>query len=443
MQIHELTQHPLNEGFMDSLKNKTGTMGNTINSMIPTDREVKQAVGRAGKSIRNVAGSAARGAKNVYNKTASAVAPAVKSAAGSVGSAITNNPATRAYDRSTGVLGKAPSYASTAQNAAQKLSKQGFGAQYQAPSADWQEKLKKVQTDPAIKQYIQSLASAWSKSAPALSKSAPAPAPAAAAPNYGAGGGAATAQLTGTPSSVTSTPLKTPAATPNYGAGGGAAQLTGTPSSVPSSVPSTPLNTPTAVNKTPTANQTIRVGGQKIDPNDPKNATTIAALRRQGAINETVSPDEDQYADAFISWADEKLKTRESNTGETIEMNDVRELPGISDALNPVLEQIVNTRGTPQQAAAVAKYFEIAVAGVQAVAQSIRNKNPSALSGGIASAAAVKPVMQQRLRALGLTPAQIQQIGQMLRVNSGDKTFKRTNNPQIDAFLMTLGMTPI
>ena len=411
MQIHELTQHPLNEGFMDTLKNKTGTMGKTINSMIPSDREIKQAVGRAGKSIKNVAGSAATGAKNVYNKTTSAIAPAVKSAASSAASAVTNNPATRAYDRSTGVLGKAPSYASTAQNAAQKLSKQGFGAQYQAPSADWQEKLKKVQTDPAVKQYIQSLASAWSKSAPALSKSAPAPA--AAAPNYGAGGGAATAQLTGTPSSV------------------------------PSSVPSTPLNTPTAVNKTPTANQTIRVGGQKIDPNDPKNATTIAALRRQGAINETVSPDEDQYADAFISWADEKLKTRESNTGETIEMNDVRELPGISDALNPVLEQIVNTRGTPQQAAAVAKYFEIAVAGVQAVAQSIRNKNPSALSSGIASAAAVKPVMQQRLRALGLTPAQIQQIGQMLRVNSGDKTFKRTNNPQIDAFLMTLGMTPL
>ena len=441
MQIHELTQHPLNEGFMDSLKNKTGTMGKTINSMIPSDREIKQAVGRAGKSIKNVAGSAATGAKNVYNKTASAVAPAVKSAASGVASAVTNNPATRAYDRSTGVLGKAPSYASTAQNAAQKLSKQGFGAQYQAPSADWQEKLKKVQTDPAVKQYIQSLASAWSKSAPALSKSAPAPA--AAAPNYGAGGGAATAQLTGTPSSVTSTPLKTPAATPNYGAGGGAAQLTGTPSSVPSSVPSTPLNTPTAVNKTPTANQTIRVGGQKIDPNDPKNATTIAALRRQGAINETVSPDEDQYADAFISWGDEKLKTRESNTGETIEMNDVRELPGISDALNPVLEQIVNTRGTPQQAAAVAKYFEIAVAGVQAVAQAVRNKNPQALSGGIASAAAAKPVMQQRLRALGLTPAQIQKIGKMLQDNSGDKTFKSTNNPQVDALLMTLGMTPL
>ena len=438
MQIHELTQHPLNEGFMDTLKSvKNTAYGRTIDNMIPSDREIKQAVGRAGKSIRNVAGSAATGAKNVYNKTASAVAPAVKSAAGSVGSAITNNPATRAYDRSTGVLGKAPSYASTAQNAAQKLSKQGFGAQYQAPSADWQEKLKKVQTDPAVKQYIQSLASAWSKSAPALSKSAPAPA--AAAPNYGAGGGAATAQLTGTPSSVTSTPLKTPAATPNYGAGGGAAQLTGTPSSVPS----TPLNTPTAVNKTPTANQTIRVGGQKIDPNDPKNATTIAALRRQGAINETVSPDEDQYADAFISWGDEKLKTRESNTGETIEMNDVRELPGISDALNPVLEQIVNTRGTPQQAAAVAKYFEIAVAGVQAVAQAVRNKNPQALSGGIASAAAVKPVMQQRLRALGLTPAQIQKIGKMLQDNSGDKTFKSTNNPQVDALLMTLGMTPI
>ena len=204
----------------------------------------------------------------------------------------------------------------------------------------------------------------------------------------------------------------------------------------PSTVTTTPL-------KPQTSNQPISIGGQKLDPNDPKNASTIAALRRQGAINEAVSPDEDQYADTFISWADEKLKTRESRTGETIEMNDVRELPDINDALNPVLEQIVNTRGTPQQAAAVAKYFEIAVAGVQAVAQAVRNKNPGALSGGIVNAAAVKPVMQQRLRALGLTPAQMQQIGQMLRINSGDKTFKRTNNPQVDALLMTLGMTPI
>jgi hypothetical protein len=402
MQIHELTQHPLNEGFMDTLQKnvKNSAYGRVIDRLVPTDREIKQAVGRASKSIRNVAGSAATGAKNVYNKTASAVAPAVKSAASSAASAVTNNPATRAYDRSTGVFGKAPSYASTAQAASQKLNKQGFGPQYQAPSADWQEKLKKVQTDPAVKQYIQSLVSAWAKAEPTVIASTPAPAPkTTSTPNYGTAGAG---QLTGAPSTVTTTPLKPQ-----------------------------------------TSNQPISIGGQKLDPNDPKNASTIAALRRAGAIEESVSPDEDQYVDTFISWADEKLKTRESRTGETIEMNDVRELPDISDALNPVLEQIVNTRGTPQQAAAVAKYFEIAVAGVQAVAQSIRNKDPSALTGGIASASSVKPVMQQRLRALGVTPVQIQQIGQMLRINSGDKTFKRTNNPQVDALLMTLGMTPI
>jgi len=385
---------------MDNLKNKTGTMGNTIKSMIPTDREIKQAVGQAGKNIKNVAGSAATGAKNIYNKTASAVAPAAKSVASGVASAATNNPATRAYDRSTGVFGKAPSYASTAQVAAQKLNKQGFGPQYQAPSADWQDKLKKVQTDPAVKQYIQSLVAAWAKAEPTVVASIPAPAPKTApTPNYGAAGAG---QLTGTPSTVTATPLKTPA-----------------------------------------SNQPISIGGQKLDPNDPKNASTIAALRRQGAINEAVSSDEDQYADAFISWSDNHLKTRESTTGETIEMDDVRELPGIDTQLNTALEQIVNARGTAQQSAAVAKYFQVAVAGVQAVAQSIRNKNPQARTGSIASAAAVKPVMQQRLRALGVTPAQMQQIGQMLRINSGDKTFKRTNNPQVDALLMTLGMTPI
>ena len=400
MQIHELTQDSLNEGFMDSLKNKTGTMGNTIKGMIPTDQEIIRGVKQAGKNIKNVAGSAATGAKNIYNKTASAVGPAAKSAAGGVAPAVTNNPATRAYDRSTGVFGKAPSYASTAQVAAQKLSKQGFGPQYQAPSANWQDKLKKVQTDPAVKQYIQSLVSAWAKAEPTMVASTPAPAPKTApTPNYGAAGAG---QLTGAPSTVTTTPLKTPA-----------------------------------------SNQPISIGGQKLDPNDPKNASTIAALRRQGAISEAVSSDEDQYADAFISWSDNHLKTRESSTGETIEMDDVRELSEIDTALNTALEQIVNTRGTAQQAAAVAKYFQVAVAGVQAVAQSIRNKNPQARTGGIASAAAVKPVMQQRLRALGVTPAQMNQIGQMLRINSGDKTFKRTNNPQVDALLMTLGMTPI
>jgi len=400
MQIHELTQDSLNEGFMDSLKNKTGTMGNTIKGMIPTDQEIIRGVKQAGKNIKNVAGSAATGAKNIYNKTASAVGPAAKSATSGVASAVTNNPATRAYDRSTGVFGKAPSYASTAQAAAQKLSKQGFGPQYQAPSADWQDKLKKVQTDPAVKQYIQSLVSAWSKAEPTVVASTPAPAPKTApTPNYGAAGAA---QLTGTPSAVTTTPLKSQ-----------------------------------------TSNQPISIGGQKLDPNDPKNASIIAKLRQQGAINEAVSPDEDQYADAFISWSDDHLKTRESTTGETIEMDDVRELPEIDTALNTALEQIVNTRGTAQQAAAVAKYFQVAVAGVQAVAQSIRNKNPQARTGGIASAAAVKPVMQQRLRAIGVTPAQMQQIGQMIRINSGDKTFKRTNNPQVDALLMTLGMTPI
>jgi len=399
MQIHELTQEQLNEGFMDTLKNvKNSAYGRAIDSI---GKSIHDADRSASQSARRAAAAVGQTVK----RAAGAVGPAVKSAASGVASAVTNNPATRAYDRSTGVFGKAPSYASTAQNAAQKLSKKGFGAQYQAPSADWQEKLKKVQTDPAIKQYIQSLVAAWAKSSPAVVKNTPEP-------------------PTNTP------PTNTPP-TPNYGATG-AGQLTGTPSSITS----TPL-TPQA------SNQPISVGGQKIDPNDPKNASTIAALRRQGAIKENVSPEEDQYADAFVRWSDDHLKTRESSTGETIDMDDVRELPDISDALNSVLEPIVNTRGTPKQATALAKYFEIAVAGVQAVAQAVRNKNPQARTSSIAGAAAAKPVMQQRLRALGVTPAQVQQMGQMLRVNSGDKTFKSTGNPQVDALLMTLGMTPI
>ena len=176
MKIHELTQNPLNEGFMDTLKNvKNSAYGRAIDSI---GKSIHDADRSASQSARRAAAAVGQTVK----RAAGAVGPAVKSAASGVASAVTNNPATRAYDRSTGVFGKAPSYASTAQAASQKLNKQGFGPQYQAPSADWQEKLKKVQTDPAVKQYIQSLVSAWTKAEPTVIASTPAPAPKTASP---------------------------------------------------------------------------------------------------------------------------------------------------------------------------------------------------------------------------------------------------------------------
>jgi hypothetical protein len=57
-------------------------------------------------------------------------------------------------------------------------------------------------------------------------------------------------------------------------------------------------------------------------------------------------------------------------------------------------------------------------------------------------ASSIKPAMQQKLNALGVSPMQQAQIGKALQAN-GDKTFRETGNAQIDAMLMAFGMTPI
>jgi hypothetical protein len=54
-------------------------------------------------------------------------------------------------------------FAGSAQDAAAKLQKQGYGTSYQPVDANkiWPEKLKTVQTDPAVQKYINGLLAAW------------------------------------------------------------------------------------------------------------------------------------------------------------------------------------------------------------------------------------------------------------------------------------------
>lgn len=71
--------------------------------------------------------------------------------------------------------------ATAASKAAQGLQSQNYGAQYQGASARWQDKLAELDRDPAVKQYVQSVAQAWIKNRP-LSEADVAPAPSAGAP---------------------------------------------------------------------------------------------------------------------------------------------------------------------------------------------------------------------------------------------------------------------
>jgi hypothetical protein len=102
-------------------------------------------------------------------------------------------------------------------------------------------------------------------------------------------------------------------------------------------VPGAPLNEP------------ISIGGQKLNPKDPKDAKLIAQLKAKGNLEEAFAdlpgakpaaggavdpkvtagvgkqgnPLSSAYITAFKKWADAKLATRESNTGETLTMKTV------------------------------------------------------------------------------------------------------------------------
>jgi hypothetical protein len=111
----------------------------------------------------------------------------------------------------------------------------------------------------------------------------------------------------------------------------------------------------------------------------PKPTTTTAPTTTPPATA-TVGPAADQYRTAFVKWSDGQLATRVPETGATITMDAVRDkIPDLSTKLSAALNQVIQTQGTAQQTQAVEEYIKLAVAGVQALAQSSKN-GVSALS---------------------------------------------------------------
>lgn len=259
---------------------------------------------------------------------------------------------------------------SIAADAAAKIASQGYGPSYQAPSDKWEDKYAKVLQDPAIKQYVKSLAQGWSVQQAQLAKQIPAPSPAKAAQTTAA---AATA------------------------------------------APETPP---------------ITLGGKRLDPKNPNDAKIIAVMKSQGKLQE--APQEyttpsgivvpagtktdqapkntptapviagDQYQQKFVDWMDSQLASRDPMSRQPITMDDVRgKFPDLNERLNKLLQQIIRTQGTTQQSAAVEEYAKLAVSGIQAIAQASRNKAPAQRTTDLG----VSPQQLASLRALGQTPA--------------------------------------
>ena len=418
MQIHELTQHPLNEGFMDTLKSAG-----------------KNASGTVGPAIKNAASSVRSAVKDpmAWNQRMHAKMPA-------------------ALQQMTG------DYSGSAAKIAQNMEKKGLGAQYQPPSAKWEDKLKQIEANPAIKQYAKSIAAGWA------SQEQNAISPTVGLDDYMTiekvlplvtsfaqrNNNTVTSSQIGqylaknSPTIWSNTTDKRSAlrTIANKLKKQGITVDNATPTAAPASA--TPGTTPSAKKSTvlPKIAQ-AQPGAPTPAEQNILNQRIQSALQNQSpTVTEamaTIGPKAEDYATSFKQWSNNKFKSKDPTTYETLTMDMVRGLPGMEAQLDDTLTNIVKTRGTPQQLQFVEKYAMLATAGMQALGQMNKNKKQQGVAPGTGSAQAQ---LKQKLRSVGITDRALDQVGQILRVG-GNANFHSTGNVQVDAFLMTLGMTPI
>ena len=292
----------------------------------------------------------------------------------------------------------------TAASAAANLSAKGYGPggadpadprqkqTAQALSTNWKDKLAQAKKDPAVKQYITQLAQSWAQEAKKI-QTPPAP------------------------------------TTPNQ------------------STPTTPTSTAS------TSTIPVIVGGKRLDPKNPNDAQILAAMQAQGKLEEGPARNRraarqqqgnsgtaqvDPYQEAFVRWSDAQLASKDPVTYQAITMKDVRDkVPGLKAELDQALQAVVSARDTPQSAAAIAQYLELAVAGVQARSQELKNKAPEVATQALSGAQAKLGSVQQTLRNVGVNPGALSAFSSKAK----SKNVVTTGNDEADALLKQAGFS--
>jgi len=298
-----------------------------------------------------------------------------------------------------------------AASAAANLSAQGYGPggtpppgkKSPVPSAAWKDKLDQAKKDPAVKQYITQLAQGWAQEAKKV------PAPATTTPNQ--------------PTNVVpikANPGQMSAAVAASKAGQDLQKMFGQPrggiQDMQSDLEEAPLD---------------------LKGNLGQRRAARAAQRNPGAapVNTTQV---DPYQEAFVQWSDAQLASKDPVTYQAITMKDVRaKFPELKAELDRALQAVVSARDTPQSAAAIAQYLELAVAGVQARSQELKNKAPEVAINALSNAQAKLGGVQKTLSDVGVNPRALSAFGSKAK----SKNVVTTGNDEADALLKQAGFT--
>jgi hypothetical protein len=144
----------------------------------------------------------------------------------------------------------------------------------------------------------------------------------------------------------------------------------------------------------------------------------------------------DPYKQAFLKWTDSQLQSRDSRYN-TITMADVRQnVPDIRAVLDKKLEEVLKARGTPQSAEAIRAYLEVAIAGVQARSQELKNTESQGTLAAASRADTRSGTVDQSLAQSGVSVNALKNFAGGLQ----SRQAKTTGNPEIDAMLAKMGV---
>lgn len=191
------------------------------------------------------------------------------------------------------------------------------------------------------------------------------------------------------------------------------------------------------------------------DLTDPKYASILRAMQAQGGA--PTSPTQDQTAASnvelekklsnwkaqFKTWSDPKLQV----SGITVDK--VRQDPATAKMLDSAIADVAvaaQAGDASIEKQAVAQYFNIAIAAIQAFAQNTNQYQPQSVSAGRTGSAAAQnqdeiTKVRQQLQQIGLGDAQLSSLGKLMSdAARGGNTVRNTGNPVLNAIAQLAGM---